>query len=1212
MSDADLSYQQSRNTQPSLLEQARLDVATPKEPEVVEEDPRPFTQRFLPDVVAGAPGVETAVGFVSGAVEGVKQVSRSIESGLDKLDIPSVVQLTNEKGEFELDLLTREEAGEEGTIFPKFERPESFVPALASGVGQFLVAFAPAFKALKGLGTGTKAVAAGAVADAFAFDPFEERLSNIAQDLGINNFVTEFLATSPDDTEAEGRFKNAIEGGILGKIGESLTTQFFKAVRTFREAKTLADEGLAAKADQAVVEAEVQADIDALQRIDDKVGAGETEVISLGNDRVFRGGDSPIDPSEVGGEGVSVTRNKKTAELFTDPDNPVIGESTLLPNARILTDEDIPKVLLDDYISSAKELADLSLSESDSAFRALQKTVREKQQNIIDHARGKDFDAVEFRFEDEIRVIKPGVLVDDVSSVDFKGIEVDEVPEKAVNVNLARLETPDDIKNIINKVGESFEGDIQAARREKITLEQTEKLADDMGLTVEQLLTRRKGEAFNAEQAVAARKIMVSSATKLKELAKVANSSAGSKEDQVAFLRGLSIHKAIQEQVSGLTAEAGRALSSFRIRAGEVDLALNNIPVEDMAKAIADQDTLSGINSAANGMDKATTSEQLLEVWINGLLSNPVTHSVNVTSNAIVNFWAIPDRLLASGIGKVLGGQEIATGEVVSMLRGLKEGYKDGLTLGWKALKTGEVEDPLTKLDVKRHRAIPGEALDLTGIGGRAADFLQEAVKNPLKGLFSTAKLPLRFGGEVVRLPGRALTAGDALFKAVNYRMELNALAFRQAKLEGLEGRAMATRITEILNDPPQDIVKEATRFSRVQTFTNELGTTGRAVQAVSNSHPATKVLLPFVRTPTNIVKMVGSKSPLAPFAQSVREDIFAGGARRDLALAKMASGSMIMTVAASMASEGRISGGGSANKNIMKLQRDSGWQPYSVNIGGPGKDATWIAYNRLDPIGMTIGLAADYAEISGNIDEFDLLNVSSAIVMSTAKNLSSKTYMRGLSEFLGAIDQSTTDPDKDNAATARYISRLAGSIVPAGVAQVTRILDPTLKDTDGIIQTIKSRIPGYGEDLPSRLNMWGEEIILDGGLGPDIISPLYISHGEEAPISDEMVRLQLPIGMPSRSIKGVKLTPQEYHDFIKLTAETGVKGELERVIELPEYQELTDGPEGAKATVIRSFINRTRTVTRETMLGGDDPRFQQLRQRIREKEAESVEALGG
>jgi len=138
------------------------------------------------------------------------------------------------------------------------------------------------------------------------------------------------------------------------------------------------------------------------------------------------------------------------------------------------------------------------------------------------------------------------------------------------------------------------------------------------------------------------------------------------------------------------------------------------------------------------------------------------------------------------------------------------------------------------------------------------------------------------------------------------------------------------------------------------------------------------------------------------------------------------------------------------------------------------------------------------------------------------------------------------------------------------------------------------------------------EEIVLDGGLGPDIISPLYVSFGEESSISDEMVRLQLPIGMPSRSMKGVKLTTQEYHDFVKLTAETGIKSELEKIIELPEYQELTDGPEGSKAAVIRSLMNRVRNVSRESIIRGDDPRFQELRLRIREKETEAIEALGG
>jgi hypothetical protein len=44
-------------------------------------------------------------------------------------------------------------------------------------------------------------------------DPHEERLSNLIQEFDIlENPVTEFLAASPDDSAALGRFKNALEG----------------------------------------------------------------------------------------------------------------------------------------------------------------------------------------------------------------------------------------------------------------------------------------------------------------------------------------------------------------------------------------------------------------------------------------------------------------------------------------------------------------------------------------------------------------------------------------------------------------------------------------------------------------------------------------------------------------------------------------------------------------------------------------------------------------------------------------------------------------------------------------------------------------------------------------------------------------------------------------------------------------------------------------
>jgi hypothetical protein len=93
---------------------------------------------------------------------------------------------------------------------------------------------------------------------------------------------------------------------------------------------------------------------------------------------------------------------------------------------------------------------------------------------------------------------------------------------------------------------------INEARRQKITNDELPKLADDLGMTVDDLLARRQGAAFNAEQILAARKILVASGENLVKLANAAKN--GSEMDLALFRRAMSQHRAIQSQVSGMTA----------------------------------------------------------------------------------------------------------------------------------------------------------------------------------------------------------------------------------------------------------------------------------------------------------------------------------------------------------------------------------------------------------------------------------------------------------------------------------------------------------------------------------------------------------------------------------------------------------------------------------------------------------------------------------
>ncbi len=135
----------------------------------------------------------------------------------------------------------------------------------AKSTSQFLAGFIPALGALRALkgvssvsallkaaqvgrygrtgavltGTSAKFTAAGAVADFSVFDPHEARFSDMLQDLGFDNPVTDYLAASDDDSAAEGRLKNVIEGAGLGLVFEGIV-RGLRAARGTKDASEVA------------------------------------------------------------------------------------------------------------------------------------------------------------------------------------------------------------------------------------------------------------------------------------------------------------------------------------------------------------------------------------------------------------------------------------------------------------------------------------------------------------------------------------------------------------------------------------------------------------------------------------------------------------------------------------------------------------------------------------------------------------------------------------------------------------------------------------------------------------------------------------------------------------------------------------------------------------------------------------------------------------
>jgi hypothetical protein len=427
--------------------------------------------------------------------------------------------------------------------------------------------------------------------------------------------------------------------------------------------------------------------------------------------------------------------------------------------------------------------------------------------------------------------------------------------------------------------------------------------------------------------------------------------------------------------------------------------------------------------------------------------------------------------------------------------------------------------------------------------------------------------------GKAVRVPGRALMAEDEFFKSIGYRQEINVQAYRTATKEGLKGEAFAARVSELKASPTEEMQTVAHGVAEKQTFTNPLGKDLSALVGFTNSHPWAKVIVPFVRTPVNIVKYAAERSPFAFLFKDVRANLKGvnGAIARDQQIARITLGSSVSAATAYLALQGAITGQGPSDprRRALLYNPGKGWQPYSILIGD-----NYYSYSRLEPLGTLLGVAADFAELSQHMSDEKRNSIASLIMGSVAKNLASKTFLSGLSQVIEAYQ----DPERYG---AQYIQNLVGTVVPTAIAQYARTRDPYLREARTILDKIKARVPGLRETLPAKRDFFGELIKLQGALGPDLLSPIYQSAAKNDPIVAEMIRLKLAPSRPQRQIRGVELEPQEY-DALQIATGTTIRKSLDTLLANPKWKGL---PDEVKTDLIDAAIRKSGDIGRATVI---------------------------
>jgi hypothetical protein len=796
---------------------------------------------------------------------------------------------------------------------------------------------------------------------------------------------------------------------------------------------------------------------------------------------------------------------------------------------------------------------------------------------------------------------------------------------KEVMVNFARINTPDDVKSVIGQMADAFAGDIDQARRGVQSNEETARLASELGMSVSDLLSRRRGEPLNAEQSLAARQILNQSATKLLEIAQKAAAPTASSVDQFQFRKMMSLHYAIQAEVVAARTETARALQAWAIPAGlggtetakAVGDMLTNMGGPDLSRAMAQRLAVlaqngtppEAINAVIRKSWGAASMDAVKESFVMGLLWSPTTHIVNSTSNVVTAMMQVAERSAAAGIGETMGravGEGVAPGEAMAMTYGLVSSLKDAFRLGGQALVSGTKPAATGTLDMVREPAITAAAfrLDEAGAAGRVVDFI----------------------GHTVRIPGHLLAGQDAFFQTIGYRMELHAQAFRQAASEGLQGPDASRRMAEIVHNPPENIKMAAADAALYNTFNKEPGGFAQKIMQLRNYGGMDEsalaklnplfLVLPFVRTPANVLSYTFERTPLAPLVGQWRADIAAGGARADLAMARLAMGSTTVLLAADLAANGLLTGAGPTDAGQREALTRNGWQPYSIKVGD-----TYAGYNRVDPFGMIAGFASTMQELTerGEIDpdKMDEWNeVVAGAIHAVSATIVDKTFFSGVASLFEVLG----DPNKY---TKDYVNQLVGSLVPftSALGFAERSMDPSTAEVNSPWDAVMARIPGLSASLTTRRNLWGDEIKPQAVLGEafDVLSPVRVSQDRGSPIDAELSRLNYgPARIPKKtSLNGANVNmgdfPEAYDEYVRLAGNElkhpvwglGARDFLNAVVtgqhEMSAiYKMGTDGKDGGKSEFIRRTIQEYRSLAQEQVL--NDPRFVELRQVVDDK----------
>ena len=907
---------------------------------------------------------------------------------------------------------------------------QSVTGGLIENVSQFVTGFIGAgkFTRLKGVGGG---MVKGAMVDAFAFDPNQERLSNLVEQYPtFANPITEVLAADKDDSSAVGRLKNAAEGLLIGGALEAL-------IATVRGARALK------KGD--VKEAQVQAEIAETAMKQAEEVPATPKVTDFGDNATGYVGDD--------------VRPAKVEPVAAEADKVAVATPGLAPKVRTTQEE------VDGLISTlTKDAEALDQYGSREAAEAAGHKFAPRSDHFLPQGSTP---------EDILTAIDAAA---DIKAKDFAKLRGGD----ATTGVQSWKDVAQDARDIAELSGTSPETVLQTLNRQASEADQMaaqivyrRALYQGVGDQVMQLAKQR---AYGVPGTFGSMEALDAEFARMIGFMADFSAKAGAIESNIA--RALNVMKGGKlfdpKAIFGENADMGEVAATIMASGGDW------IAVGKTARKLTGPRPGDKFLSFAMANMLSGPETHIINVAGN------MSHAAMIPTSKIAG--GLSDGLFATLRGDMDGaadGMRYAK-EGYQQIIAMASMWRSSLKLARDAFWFNRaIADPLaTKLtDVKGGEVggfSQGGKVDpvrdiLGAIGDRVMMVRENPVSGSLENLWDLQQTPLRL-----------LQSEDEFFKQLVSRSNIVARAQVEGAEAGLKGADLRGFVAKKLEDgfdANTGMLKdpEALLEAREATFTDKLspGTFAVKAQGLINHNVVSRLLIaPFFSTLANIIGAGVRYTPGANYAllSKYREAIKAGGDARRKAIGQAYVGGAFWGLAINEALEGRVTGPGPTNQQQRMALEGTGWRPYSYVVSKDDGSRSYIPLNVFDPLGMIFTMAAEASTIAkgashGQYDSISEAGVATSLAI--ARVLENRSMFQNLSGIFDLMSK------RDEASLSKVLAGQVRMAIPGVSAMnvANRYDDPDMRQAQTMWERIKRGIPGMSEDMAVRANFIGEPV---------------------------------------------------------------------------------------------------------------------------------------